>query len=41
VAEHEVGFTEGLTAAERASLMKALGRLAANQGLVTRVHPDV
>ncbi len=38
--DHEHGFTKGLSAAERAALVRLLGKLAATQGLAARVHPD-
>jgi DNA-binding MarR family transcriptional regulator len=38
--DHELGFTKGLSAAERAALVRLLGKVAAAQGLAPRVHPD-
>jgi DNA-binding MarR family transcriptional regulator len=39
-AEHEEQFARGLQPRERAALTRLLGRLAASQGLIARVHPD-
>jgi DNA-binding MarR family transcriptional regulator len=39
-AAHEAEFTRGLEPPERAALAKLLGKVAANQGLIARVHPD-
>lgn len=39
-ADHEEQFTGGLQPRERAALTKLLGKVAVNQGLIARVHPD-
>jgi DNA-binding MarR family transcriptional regulator len=39
-ADHELRFSEGLKPAERSTLVRLLGRLAAAQGLGRRTHPD-
>jgi len=38
--QHERALTRGLEPAERAALVKLLGKLAAKQGLGARAHPD-
>lgn len=39
-AVHEQEFTRGLEPQERIALAKLLGKVAANQALLSRVHPD-
>ncbi len=39
-AAHEERFTSGLEPQERQALTRLLSKVAANQGLITRVHPD-
>jgi hypothetical protein len=40
-AEHEAELTAGLDPHEREQLIALLGRIAADQGLATGVHPGV